>query len=752
MKHSFNLMPLSIAIALALTSHIAQAADENSQSKDLSTLIIDADSEHSSTSNNFNYVSKVAQTATKTDEKIIKIPRAVSVVTREQMDDRATISVSDALQYTPSIQTNFYGEDNKQDWFVIRGFKQANNGLYQDGTRLYSSGFYSWQIDPFMLERIEVLRGPASSLNGQTPPGGVINLISKRAQLDDDFGSVSGSLGSFDRKEINLDVNKAINDKLAFRMVALKRENGTKVDDVEANRTLLAPSLAWKISDATKLTILASYQKDDSDPYLQFLPVEGTLTSNPNGKIGYDTALGNADWETFQREQTSIGYELEHAFNDSLSFQQSARFSHMDINLRQMYFGQYSADVNRVGPLLDPTGARSNIVRAASTADGDSDAFNIDNRFIYKFDAGNTKHTLLTGIDYQSIDINNKDYAQDPITADGNNPLTVPGVGTVAGNPNFNVYNPSYNNNIVLLNPTTLATITDADLQTTKTKNRQLGFYVQDKANITDKFTVMAGARYDDTSNQTNNTTTNAKTDVDHHQWTSNLGASYEFDNGVTPYANFAQSFNPLLQLNQNGDPAKPEKAKNYELGVKFQPKNFDGYFGVAAYQLTKENLTRGSSNTSTFRQLGEVRNRGIEFEAVANITRAVTLVGNLSYVDSEVTEDSDSQYIGKTPSQIANKLASVWGNYRFFDGPLAGLKLGAGVRYIGDTYADDTETNKVPSYTLVDAMASYQWNDYKFQLVAKNLFDKEYISTCASPFCYYGDSRNIIASVSYDW
>lgn len=735
MKHSFILTPLSIAITLALTSHIAQAADDNSESKDLSTLVIDADSEQSSTSNNFNYVSKVAQTATKTDEKIIKIPRAVSVVTREQMDDRATISVSDALQYTPSIQTNFYGEDNKQDWFVIRGFKQANNGLYQDGTRLYSSGFYSWQIDPFMLERIEVLRGPASSLNGQTPPGGVINLISKRAQFEDDFGSVSGSVGSFDRKEINLDVNKVINDKFAFRMVALKRENGTKVDGVEANRTLLAPSLAWKISDATKLTVMASYQKDDSDPYLQFLPEEGTLTSNSNGTIDYDTALGNSDWETFQREQTSVGYELEHVFSDNLSFQQSARFSHMEIDLQQLYYAAYAADYGF-------SSTRDSILRGATVENGESDAFNIDNRFIYKFDAGSTKHTLLTGIDYQSIDITNQSYSGTILASDDGNLL-------------FNPYSPSYGSiSLYSLNSSTLALtpVTDDDLETTKTKNRQLGFYVQDKANITDKFTVMAGARFDDTSNQTNNTTTNAKTDVDYHQWTSNLGASYELDNGLVPYANFAQSFNPVVKLDADGNPAKPEKSKIYELGVKFQPKNFDGHFGVAAYQLTKENLTRGSSNTSTFRQLGEVRNRGIEFEAVANITRAITVVGNLSYVDSEVTKDSDSQYIGKTPSQIANKLASVWGNYRFLDGALAGLKLGTGVRYIGETYADNTETNKVPSYTLVDAMASYQWNNYKFQVIAKNLFDKEYVSTCDSGICYYGDSRNIIASVSYDW
>tara|TARA_R110001606_G_scaffold8453_3_gene37211 strand:+ start:15216 stop:17396 length:2181 start_codon:yes stop_codon:yes gene_type:complete len=726
MKQRFTLTPLSFAIALALSTNIAHA-------EEMGTLVVEGDTEQSSTSNNFNYVSKVAQTATKTDEQITKIPRAVSVVTREQMDDRAPISISDALQYTPSIQTNFYGEDNKQDWFVIRGFKQANNGLYQDGTRLYSSSFYSWQIDPFMLERIEVLRGPASTLNGQTPPGGVINVISKRAQLEEDFGSVTGTIGSNDRKEINLDVNKVINDKLAFRIVAITRENGTKVDEVEANRTLLAPSLAWKISDDTKLTVLASYQKDDSDPYLQFLPMEGTLTSNANGKINYDTALGNSDWETFQREQTSVGYELEHIFNDNLSFQQSARFSHMDINLRQLYYAAYAADYGF-------SSTRDTILRGVTYEDGDSDAFNIDNRFIYKFDAGNTKHTLLTGIDYQSIDINSKSYAGTILTADDGNFL-------------FNPYSPSYGSSISLYSYNgTLTSVTDADLQTTKTKNRQLGFYLQDKANITDKFTVIAGVRYDDTSNETNNTSTNKKTDIDLHQWTGNLGASYQLDNGLVPYANYAQSFTPIIALDADNNPAKPEKADSYEVGVKFKPQSFDGQFGIAAYQVTKENLSSGSSGTANFRQLGEVRNRGIEFEAVANLNRAVTLVGTLSYVDSEITKDTNSSNVGKTPAQIANKLASVWGNYRFIDGILDGLKVGAGVRYIGETYADNTETNKVPSYALVDAMASYQVDNYKFQLVAKNLFDKEYIATCGDGFCYYGDSRNIMASVTYDW
>ncbi|MEF1231238.1 TonB-dependent receptor plug domain-containing protein, partial [Vibrio fortis] len=153
-------------------------------------------------------------------------------VTREQMDDRASISISDALQYTPGIQTNYYGEDNKQDWFVVRGFQQAGTGLYQDGTRLYSAGFYSWQIDPFGLERVEVLRGPASVLYGQNPPGGLINVVSKRPQFDGGSGQVGIDVGSFDRTQVTLDVNTEVSDDVAFRLVALGRKNGTKVDDV----------------------------------------------------------------------------------------------------------------------------------------------------------------------------------------------------------------------------------------------------------------------------------------------------------------------------------------------------------------------------------------------------------------------------------------------------------------------------------------------------------------------------------------
>lgn len=741
MNRHFMRTPTALAVALVITSGMVQA------NEDETVVVIGQQLEDSSVGPDFSYVGLSSRTATKTDVAIGETPRAISIVTREQMDDRASISIADALQYTPSIQANYFGEDNKQDWFVIRGFKQANSGLYQDGTRLYSSGFYSWQIDPFGLERVEILRGPGSALYGQTPPGGVINVISKRPQFDGGSGQFAIEYGTDDRKQISLDVNTEVNDKMAFRLQALGRKNGSRVDGVEAERIFIAPSLAYKFTDDTKITLLTSYQKDDSDPYLQFLPMEGTLTSNPNGKISDSTAVGNTDWETFEREQLSVGYEFEHHFNDSTYFMQNTRYSKMDINLRQMYSLGYAKDYG-LG-VYDPTD--SQILRGASTEEGTSDAFNIDNRVVHTFKTGVVEHTLLAGIDYQNIDIDSKDYAADPFVADGNSSIgiPVPGVGLVPiANPLFDVFNPSYSNNVTLLD-SNFSVVDESDRQTTKTKNNQLGLYLQDQMMIADKWAVQIGVRYDDSQNKTHNTTTGVKTKVDNEEWTTNLGVAYLMDNGFTPYVSYAQSFNPIIQLDVNGDPAKPERGEQYEVGLKYQPRSFEGYFNIAAFEVSKENLARTVNSQLT--QIGEVRNRGIELEAVANVTEELTLIGNVSFIDSEITEDANSSYVGNTPSQIADQLASAWANYRFLSGPLDGLTVGAGARYVGDSYADNTETNVVPSYTLFDATLSYRIEDYKFQVAAKNLADKEYVATCDF-YCFYGDRRNVIASVTYDW
>nr|WP_086939678.1 TonB-dependent siderophore receptor [Thaumasiovibrio occultus] len=746
MSRLWRVNAVSVAVMVGLCSQAA-VAQQVAVTDEEDVLVVGVQQE-SAVGPDFSYLGARSLTATKTDMALNETPRAISVVTREQLDDRASISISDALQYTPSIQSNYYGEDNKQDWFVVRGFQQAGNGLYLDSTRLYSSGFYSWQIDPFALERVEILRGPASVLYGQNPPGGVINLVSKRAQFDGDSGQVSLQGGSYDRLQASADINTEISDNVAFRLVMLARENGTRVDDVEAKRWLIAPSLAWQVSDATEVVFLASYQNDDSDPYLQFLPMEGTLTDNPNGKINDSTAIGNPDWETFEREQLSLGYELSHQFNNQLSFAQSARYSQMDITLRQIYSLGYAADHPQFGPLLDPTGQRQTVLRGVSTEEGDSTAFNIDNRLVLTFDTGSVGHTFLAGIDYQQIDITSRDYAADPLVADGDTLLPTP-FGFSIPNPTFNVFNPSYSNNVVLLDPNTLQPVTDADLQTTKIENRQLGFYLQDQVRIGERWVLQAGVRYDDTSNERRNSTTGDAWTAEYEEWTTSAGLAYVSAQGFTPYISYAQSFEPIITTQTADQPSEPERGESVEVGVKYQPARFDGYFNVAAYDMTKENL--GQLVGNEFVQIGEVTNRGLEFEAVANITPALTVIGNLALVDSEITANSNAALVGKRPAQIADSLASAWATYRFFGGALDGLSIGGGVRYTGDTYGDNLEMNQVPSYTLYDATISYRMDNYKVQLVAKNLLDEEYVATC-NYYCWYGDRQNVMLNVSYDW
>ncbi|NOI29386.1 TonB-dependent siderophore receptor [Vibrio coralliilyticus] len=743
MNRQFMLSPACLAVAFALSAGVVNAAEDE-------TVVVVGQEHDSAVGPDFSYLGQKSRTATKTDLAIHETPRAVSVVTREQMDDRASISIADALKYTPSIQSNYFGEDNKQDWFVVRGFDQAGTGLYQDGTRLYSAGFYSWQIDPNALERVEILRGPASVLYGQNPPGGLINLVSKRPQFDGGSGQVAVEYGSYDRLQLTLDVNREVSEDVAFRIVAMGRKNGTQVDNVEAERIMVAPSLAWNINDSSSITFLTSYQKDDSDPYLQFLPMEGTLTSNPNGTISDSVAIGNPDWETFEREQLSLGYEFEHQFSDSLSFGQSVRYSQMDLNLRQITAGSYVADTGFQGT-LDPSSSRETIVRFATVEQGESDAFNIDNRIVYEFKTGSVEHTLLAGVDYQQIDIDSKAHDSDTIVGDGNNPVTL--LGGLA-NPSFNVFNPSYTNNIVLLDPSPgplPTTLTDADMKTIVTKNRQLGLYLQDQLKIADKWLVQVGARYDDTSNEQNNETTGNNTKAEYEEWTTNVGFAYLTDFGLTPYISYAQSFEPKIRTDVSTQPVKPERGEAYEAGLKYQPRGFDGYFNVAVYQASKKDVVQTSNNQVV--QIGEIQNRGAEFGAVANVTESLTLVGNVAYVDSEIKADTDQSIVGNRPQQVADLLASAWAKYQVFGGTFDGVSVGGGVRYVSDTYGDNKEQNKVPSFTLYDATVSYRFDDYKFQVAAKNIFDKEYISTCySSSTCFYGDRRNVIASVSYDW
>ncbi|MEK1906155.1 MAG: TonB-dependent siderophore receptor [Pseudomonas sp.] len=706
-------LPLAMACALTAMSFAAQAA-EQAKALELDATNISGELD-SPVGEDQGYVAKNSRSATKINTPLSETPRSVSVVTQAQMDDRNVQTISQALQYSAGVQAGFYGEDNKQDWFIIRGFKQANNGLFMDGSRIYSSAFYSWQIDPYMLERIEVLKGAASVLYGQTPPGGLINLQSKRPTLDAK-NEVGVQYGSFDRKQINADVGGKLDEEgnVLYRVVALSRDTGTQVDDVDAARILLAPSMTLDFNEDTSLTLLASMQKDRSDPQLQFLPPSGTISHNPNGDIDTDTAVGDPSYETFERDQYTLGYELNHRINDNWDFQQNLRYGHMDLELRQLFYYFNITD--------------SVIGRGLTYNDGKADNLSVDNRLLGNWIGEGWENTLLLGADYQQLKINDR------------SPNGYPNLGVV---PTLDIYNPVYG-----------LPIGDFAVEDKDTRADQMGYYVQEQLKLADHWVFLLGGRFDNSRSDFDNQTTGVKQNVRDDDFTWSGGAAYIFDNGVTAYANYSEFFLPVTDLNAvTGKPFKPEEGDQKEIGLKYQPVGIDAMFTAALFELTQQNVKKNlaTPSGSVPTQLGEVRSRGIELEAQANLTESLSVIASYTKLDPETTESTNKAEEDNVPANVADELASVWANYKIQGGVLDGLAFGGGVRHTSSSYGDNTETLEVPSYTLLDAMVSYQLQDVRLQLNANNVTDKEYVAAC-DYYCWYGNRRNIIASVSYDF
>lgn len=700
-------LPLAMACALSAFSFAVHAEE---QVLELGATNISGELD-SPVSEDQGYVAKNSRSATKINTPLSETPRSVSVVTQAQMDDRNVQTISQALQYSAGVQAGFYGEDNKQDWFIIRGFKQANNGLFMDGSRIYSSAFYSWQIDPYMLERIEVLKGAASVLYGQTPPGGLINLQSKRPTADGK-NEVGIQYGSFERKQINADVGGKLDEEgnLMYRVVALSRDTGTQVDDVDAARILLAPSMTVNFNDDTSLTVLASMQKDRSDPQLQFLPSSGTISHNPNGDIDTDTAVGDPSYETFERDQYTLGYELNHRISDNWDFQQNLRYGHMDLELRQIFYSYNLTD--------------RDIARGITYNDGKADNLSVDNRLLGNWIGDRWENTLLLGVDYQQLKINDR-------SPDG-----------YPSAPNLDIYAPNYDQ-----------AVAPFALQDKDTRADQMGYYVQEQFKY-DSWVFLLGGRFDTSRTDLDNQTTGASHNVRDEDFTWSGGVAYVFDNGLTPYASYSEFFLPVTDLNAvTGDPFEPETGNQKEIGLKYQPVGIDAMFTAALFELTQENVKKNLSTPtgSVPTQLGEVRSRGLELEAQANITENLSLIASYTKLDPETTKSTREPEEGKVPANIADEMASVWANYKILGGPLDGLAFGGGVRHTSSSYGDNTETLEVPSYTLLDAMVSYQIQNVRLQLNANNLTDKEYVTAC-DYYCWYGNRRNVIASATYEF
>lgn len=738
-KHSLRKIAVVVATAVSGMSVYAQAAVEPKE--DTITVTAAPAPQESAWGPAATIAARQSATGTKTDTPIQKVPQSISVVTAEEMALHQPKSVKEALSYTPGVAVGTRGASNTYDYLIIRGFAadgQSQNN-YLNGLKMQGNFYNDAVIDPYMLERAEIMRGPVSVLYGKSSPGGLLNMVSKRPTTEP-LKEVQFKAGTDSLFQTGFDFSDALDDDgvYSYRLTGLARSANAQQKGAEEQRYAIAPAFTWRPNDKTNFTFLSYFQNEPETGYYGWLPKEGTVEPLPNGKRLPTDFNEGAKNNTYSRNEKMIGYSFDHEFNDTFTVRQNLRFAQNKVSQKSVYgYGMCSDPLYSSNPSSSPCANvpqsqwGHTLTRQYVIDNEKLENFSVDTQLQSKFATGSVDHTLLTGVDFMRMrnDIDSWfGYA-----------------GSVAPSDIYNLDRSDFDFG---------AHPNPSDPYRVLLKQKQTGLYVQDQAQW-DKVLVTLGGRYDWADQSSFNRDYGNKSERDDKEFTWRGGVNYLFDNGVTPYFSYSESFEPASQTDANGDLFAPSKGKQYEVGVKYVPEDRPIVVTGALYQLTKTNNLMADPNGSLFSvEGGEIRARGVELEAKAALSASVNLVGSYTYTDAEYT--TDTNYKGNTPAQVPKHMASLWADYTFFDGPLSGLTLGTGGRYTGSSYGDPANSFKVGSYTVVDALVRYDlarvgMAGSNVALHVNNLFDREYVASCFNTYgCFWGAERQVVATATF--
>ncbi len=658
------------------------------------------------------YVARSSTAGTKTSTPLIETPRSISVVTRQEMDDRGATTVPEALRYTAGVTTGAYGFDPRFDQIYVRGFPMTTLGDFRDGLKQFPAGFTTFRTEPYQLERIEVIKGPAAVLYGQSVPGG---LVDRRSKLPTDytFREVQAQIGTFGRAQTAFDFGGPVDPEktMLYRIVGLGRLGDTNFD-IADQRFMIAPSFTWRPNGATSLTLSALYQQDETDA--------SAAGINRNGQV---LKLRGSDphYDHLKQKQGQIGYEFEHKFNDILTFRQKARYSQIEAESRYLS-GSFA---NATTTIYD---------RGAVSVGDRLTSFQIDNNLEANFRTGPAAHKLLLGLNY---DYNLWHFGL--------------GFGPVLPAYRFDTANPVYG----FSGPTPAYTIR------TRSQLEQLGLYVQDQISL-GNWRIALSARKDWTDRNESNQIANTVTAANRNDaFTYSAGLLYLFDNGLAPYVSYATSFQPVTSQGANGAVLEPSEGEQIEAGLKYQPANGAISLTASAYQLKEKNAPKLGGYVAGlpyYVSVGEVTVRGVELEGKARLFEGLDLAASYTFSDAEITRTTVASEYGRTPAVTPRHTASLWLNYNLQAGPFAGLGAGVGVRYVGETWTANDNTAKNDAYTLFDAVLRYDFGKANRQLAglsasvaANNITDKQ-VSVCNAGYCYLSQGRTVIGTLTYRW
>lgn len=740
-----------------------------------------------------DYVAEGSGFGTKTGTPLKETPQSISVVGKEQIRDQGAQSVQEAIRYVPGVLADGFGYDSRGDYSIIRGVPAA---YYIDGLRT-SYGYYvnTSAIEPYSLDRVEVLRGPSSMLYGQAPTGGIINGSSK-LPVSVPYNEIGVDYGSFDFKQLRFDSTGPMTSdgKWLYRITGLARDADTYVDYVENDRLMIQPSLTYRPTSDTSITLLGNIRRDRSGSSQQFLPQIGTLTPNINGQIiPRNTFIGEPD-DYYNTDQQSASIYIDHRFNEDLKLHHASRYTNTDNGYKSTYAAiltparlaflnaQLPGFLNAAltGPYLDAN--QTEIARAVLLQETNTGVFNTDTNLVGTFSTGAVHHKLMGGIDYMrfSSDLSTAPLAVDNLlSTTGATPFAafVLGLNGCGLQSTFNVYAPAYGQTDCLLsfgtNPFIKANqnqMIDRPLEV----QSQVGLYVQDQMRAGPWIAVL-GLRQDWL-----NIASEGSPDENDKATTGRAALMYEFAGGLTPYVSYSTSFNPLpgqpvgdniftplLDLR----PATPITGEQIEVGIKYQPNGLPIMINASIYDLSEQNQIVQPDVLFQGVQGADIAVRGFEIEATGAVTPELKVIAAYSYTEGKWEKYPEffgpplgvSQFmVGKPIDGMPKHLASLWGVYTFRDGDLKGFSFGGGVRFVGASESFGLDISQVPaiapiyvktpSYTLFDAMVAYETPDWRWQFTAQNLEDEYYVTSCTAfrGDCGVGQARTLLTGFTY--
>ena len=647
--------------------------------------------------------------ATRTDTSIHETPQSISVVSKDVVEDLGATRLQDALDYAGGVgrANNFGGQGLTT--FTVRGFTTGE--FYRNGFPINRG--YPNMPDANTIERLEVLRGPATMLYGRGDPGGTFNVVSKQP-LAERTVTLGSQLNDQGMKRGTLDASGPLDEegRLAYRLNVVGEGGETFRDHVETERYGVTPVITWQATDDTKVTFEGDFMRNNH-------PLDRGLTRFPNqrGTPSRDTFWGDKDAGKLHNDNNMAQLRFEHMLNDNWAL--GGGFQWLDGSLKGN-----AIEANGPGSLgADGRTLQRNFnYRKLEWTDKDYQ-LNLTGHF----STGGFDHTLLTGIEYEDYDY--KSIIQRSSAAAGTYPI--------------DIFDPVYGQ------PRPALTRTPThDKENLKT----YAAFVQDQVALTERLKVLAGARFERFEHDYQNYVGKSWQAAD-NAVTPRVGVIYDLTDTVAVYADAARSFKPNTGASREGAGFAPEKGKSYEMGIKWEALDRQLSVDAAIYQIEKKNVLTTDPVDNTFSvAAGQVRSRGFDLNVAGNLTPEWRVIGGYAYVDAEVTRDNTLRS-GTRLMNIPRNSFSLLNVYEFQDGALKGLGLGAGGKYVDQRAGQTANTAfSMDAYTVVDLLGYYKVNErVRLNLDVKNLFNREYEEGAfGNIYAYPGAPRTVQVGIAY--